>query len=827
MTLAEVLMAFAILSIGVLGFIGSFLNVSKSINSSKTRAIATNLVQEKIESMKNISYYRLLPTTVTVSSDEPGIPVFQYDTGYYPPETLQVGGISFTRRVYVEKVTVGVGGSPSHVASDGDETGLKRIKAYVLWNEAKGWKMAAMENMLNNPAMRKQTGTFKGTIQSTMSVPLEGVTVSVLQNGSWSDLTNSAGGYAFAVTPGSYTLQASLSGYFPAQASKYVAQNSTTTWDTQLARMSSGTLTGNAYLRDHLVISRVLGSSQAVAGIDQEYVEVFNPTTYTWTMSGAVGLKFQRQITQDAAERTISINWVTAGIAPGGFYLFANTNTITVANGVSVAADAIWASTNPVTDFPYFSAGDPNIIVVKEDGANTQGCAGLRLYRLSDGSTIDRIGWEGNGHTTPPIYETLPINQDQGLNRYEQFYRLSSTNPATDTSNGPAYDTDNNAGNWGIQAPVSSPPRNSLSAIQPIISGTPASGATVAADDGLSAATVCSSSGAFVLAGVATGTWNVTFATSTYFVQVSTTVNDSATYSMGSVGITSTTTEGFITGTVYNTASSPLNNIRVQASGMLPNPTTTGVTGKYFLHGATEPTTVVANPGNYDTSYVSLSSESVTVSMGQFTENVNFYLDTGARIRGRVVIGASTPLPGIPVIASTSSLAVAEGVTDSSGYFIIQNLSTGSYSVIPQLEPGESYSPTTSVSLTSPGTLVWSATFTVSNAFGWISGSVLSGGQNIQTGVLIVATTGTITTTNPPDITDSVRTGVQKYYAVSSLADGTYTLHVPGGSGTPITYNVYGWYTKFSGTTPSTQKVSTTAAVTGGQTTSGRDLSWP
>src|SRR5438445_36456 len=54
LTLLEVLVAVAILSIGVLSFIGTFAGISKSIRVSKSKTIATNLDQEKIEYLKNI-----------------------------------------------------------------------------------------------------------------------------------------------------------------------------------------------------------------------------------------------------------------------------------------------------------------------------------------------------------------------------------------------------------------------------------------------------------------------------------------------------------------------------------------------------------------------------------------------------------------------------------------------------------------------------------------------------------------------------------------------------------------------------------------------------
>jgi hypothetical protein len=292
---------------------------------------------------------------------------------------------------------------------------------------------------------------------------------------------------------------------------------------------------------------------------------------------------------------------------------------------------------------------------------------------------------------------------------------------------------------------------------------------------------------------------------------------------LGNVGITSTTSLGFVTGTVTRSNNTPLSNILVQGLGA--SQATTGSNGRYLLSGDPGVVEIIANPGNANLNYVTLSSAPITVNLGQFTSGVDFKLTSGGRIKGYVSIGAS-PLPDVPVTASISGVVIGEGVTGSDGYFYINNLATATYAVEVQLEQGESYSPTTSaLTLSSPGAEVWAASYTVTNAFGAISGTVRKGASTIETGVLIIASTSTISG-SPPDIDATVRSGSNNYYQVSSFADGTYHLPLPSGTSGTLTYNIYGWYTTFNGVTANPVRMQTTATVSGGVETTGVNLTW-
>ena len=131
------------------------------------------------------------------------------------------------------------------------------------------------------------------------------------------------------------------------------------------------------------------------------------------------------------------------------------------------------------------------------------------------------------------------------------------------------------------------------------------------------------------------------------------------------------------------------------------------------------------------------------------------------------------------------------------------------------------------VVMNSTGTATNVSTFTVTNGLAQITGRVLVAATStpITTGVLVVATTATIASATPPPITGSAGGSCSPcYYQGASDASGSYTLSVR--SSTSTAYNLYGWYTTFSGTTPSTVKKSYSVAVNTAGAPVAQNLSW-
>ncbi|MFH1725281.1 MAG: carboxypeptidase regulatory-like domain-containing protein [Elusimicrobiota bacterium] len=844
-TIVELMMSVSILSIGALAFATAFGSMSKAIQKAKIRTISAGpLVSEKMETLKRTPYYRLLASTVTATASESGLDGFEYDAGAYPSETITVGDYRFTRRVLIEKVEL-VGDSFAPVPAGAPDTGIKRITVYTLWQENGDWYKHRASSLYSNPNPAALDNSVGGDIRDDGGSPLSDVEVVALQNARCVSLSGSAGDYSLALPAGDYTLRASKPGYHSAYSSPFtVGSNEAVTRDFTLAAIAAGAVRGTAWINDHLVLSQVVGSTPT-AGFSTEYVEIFNPTTYTWTVNGEIGLRFQRDPASDPVKIDIDIDYRSDEIRPGGYFLFANTGTVHVL-GSSVAADAVW-DTAPFgdndADFPYFNAagGVYNIIPINADGPEGEGA--LELYRISDGAALDRFGWSGNGCSHKPgFYETSPLAECTGLQIQEQYYRFSSTS-GYDSSFGPAYDSGHNNRDWRAVNPLHYRPSNSSGAAVPVIAGVPASGVVVSADDGLSSSTTTFETGSppyveFELASVATGTWQVTLTSGSHHSAIGGVVvtqggtaripNSATAPSWTSAGYTvallsSTITTGFIAGQVSDAGLSALSGITVRTPW---GTTVTGGDGTYVLSLTPGEYAVDANPSGhpgYDQDYVSVSSGGWSVHLGQVTRGVDFTLSAAGAVSGWATMNGVDPLRSVSVLAFRSGVEMGTAITGDDGSFAIIGLSTGSYSVVPQTDTGESVSPSSaSVTLSTPGETVWSATFTLSGAMGTITGTVELGGVPIETGVVIMATTGTISGSDPPSFGSALRSGGVLYYTASSRPGGTYSLEVRGGAGI---YIVYGWYSTRHDQYPTTIMASGLTTVNAGDT-STVDLDW-
>ncbi|HMU95351.1 MAG TPA: carboxypeptidase regulatory-like domain-containing protein, partial [Elusimicrobiota bacterium] len=604
-TLTELMIAVAVISVGALGLLGAFGGIARSVQSSKAKTLATNLCQEKTQILKQKNYYRVLVTTAPdYNTDFPSPIPYDPSTGYFPPETIVEGGITFTRLTFVE-VAQEVGTDIVTLAPTSSDTGLKLITVTALWTTGNEPKELHVRTLVTNPDATVQNSVLKGFVQRAGPIAIPNAAVSVSENSGWVDTTDGTGLYTINLFPGSYNILVEAPGYFPQLVAVTVPANATVNQNITLAPMTTQTVQGYAWIRDHLVISQVVASSESAAapGFYQEYVEVFNPTTSTVQMKGRFGLKFQRRVAQDALPRVIDIDYdyktpVSTNIAPGGYYLFANTSPVTV-GGVSLQADAIWAvAAGSNTVFPYFHTAGPygednNIIPINTDGAG-EGAGGFQLYDIVTGIAHDTFGWKGFGGLWPGLYETVPMQQMTGFQAGEQFTREVSTagyNHATlgmiADLYGRAYDHDWNLDNIMTNGEVGAilPPHNSASAVRMTVTGTPAIGAVVSCNDGLSGPVTVPDSGwfwngtdnrwyrnpGFTMPSIATGTWSVYFSSTTAladsFVEVSSVVivggaalniphatTNPAWEVPGrySVFVTSSSEEGFVLGTVRN-----------------------------------------------------------------------------------------------------------------------------------------------------------------------------------------------------------------------------------------------------------------------------------
>jgi len=213
----ELMITLVIVSVAFIAAVSAFRGVAKGILVSKTKSLATNLAQEDVELMKDKSYYRLRVSDVGSLTAVTGpTPAVYEDTANYPVENLIVGGIAFQRYIRVDKVRIQAGTDNLELALwDDPDTGLKKVTVTTVWKEGNTWKQLFLINLRENPDRAAADVAFSGTVtdQGT-SAPIQNVVVAVVENPGWQALTDSGGNYSFNLAPGSYTLRASIEGYF-------------------------------------------------------------------------------------------------------------------------------------------------------------------------------------------------------------------------------------------------------------------------------------------------------------------------------------------------------------------------------------------------------------------------------------------------------------------------------------------------------------------------------------------------------------------------------------------------------------------------------------
>ncbi len=862
-TLTELMVAVVILTIGVLGMFGAFQYINMAIHGSRTKTLATNLAQERIEALKNSTYYELLVTTSS-SVDSTVSPAVTYDNSNYPPETISVGGIIFTRYTLVTmaQMTNNVITSVSNTYPD---TGMKEISVSIVWADNGVRKSWTLNNLLENPFVNPLDSSLSGYAATTAGVKLPGVRIDVEQYPDYSATTDASGSYSFRVYHGTYTVRMSSAGYFDwVSPIMGIVQGSNAVLNSSMTAIASGTVNGIAWYNPNLVISEVVGTTHTCTGVtctggylnDVEYVELFNPTTFQinvvtppagagpWSAGSVVeNIKINTTVGGNGYSDIMDCGggncvYLSSYVAPGGYYLLASFPTFMV-NGVWVTADAYFKN----------SCGGPPADCIADVSYG-----GIQIQDAL-GNNIDRVCWKGSGGTPPAAYcngTIIPTDSNCGLDTSlvsgacpsprvgNELVRFSSPTVMARTmftgTYGSAYNSQNNAADYiypvlGNVATEGLPynPFTTASPVLPVITGIPAVGAQVSASDPNSGSGQSVSAYAagpapwsqpqlyapFELDGVSTGTWNldVALASSPAYAQlVGVTiaaqgsvvgVPNAATVPAWSgaglyhVVMTTSSLDGFIKGMVTDSNNSALSGITVQCAGQTK---TTGANGLYFMNVSSGPDVIIVNPNNANPTYVQ-QLYPVTVDTGQILTQ-DAALSQGVTLQGYMTTG-TTPVPNFTVTANLNGNQYASAVTNNSGVFTMRNLSTGTYIVEPALDVGQDSNPP-SITMPAPSGTVFVGTFTVSGAFGSIGGTITNNGALVTAGALILASTGTIGSI-PPSIAGSSAPALCPIYAISSKADGTYSLPVRGS----LTYNLSVYIPKLSGTTAVTTSYKT------------------
>ncbi|MBN1384647.1 MAG: carboxypeptidase regulatory-like domain-containing protein [Elusimicrobia bacterium] len=829
LTLAEVMIAVAIVSIAFLALVSGFIYMTKALDVSRASSIANNIAQGKIEKIKNLDYYRIITTTSVppnyYTEIDPPIP---YDNGYFPPEEIEMRGLSFKTFTYIQSVVEKPDGSIEELPP-GDDTGMKLITTTVVWGEEGNKKKIKLKNMVSNPDMVSTDALINGTVtDAATSLPITEAVVNVAENMGWTDITDSNGNYGLSVFRGSYFLTVSAIGYYTSNISVSITSGQTLDGiDVALSPMVSGSIMGMVWINDHPVISQVVMSTQTTPNPPVErYIELYNPTTYYYKIASG-GVTMVDIVYQHIGEvdiSSIALTYVVANssIPPESYYLIASTPNLTVCNDIT-PADAYG-------DFTGVCGG-----YLK--------ATSLGLRRRSDNKMLDIVGWNGTDGA-PPWFEDTPVSDiNLGLDTDEQFVRRTSPAPIFADGLGRAYDTDDNSVDFIREYPIIYGPKNT-SEEETLVSGTPCYGAIVSANDGYSTPDTASEVTDYptfsVFAGFelisSTGTWSVIFASGPCFFQVSGVVvtPGATTYIQNadtdpewpepnyySVFLSSQTDDGFVSGRITDGNGNPIPSMTV--SDGLTDYTVNG-DGNYFIQTSTGLRTITANPDNDNKSYISLSSN-VFIYSGQITSDINFVLPYGGQIKGFITMDGANALPGIAVVAIDEATEASHGqdVSNNDGIFTLINLSTGAYRIESIIDSGETSEPEFLTGDLDIGEVLHVGTFTITGAYGTVTGSLTYDDDPIGTGVLIMVTSEVLSD-DPPALSSATLTEDARY-CTSGLADGTYSLQVRGS--TTTTYNVYGWYpTMTDGISYYSRQEYLGITVTAGQETPDINLAW-
>ena len=833
MSLVEIMIAATILTVGIMGFISAFQYISRAIHVSRARSIAVSLAQEKVENLRNIPYLKLMITTKAVTYDQLDEPL-GVDAVNYPPEDITVGGIRFTRGVFVTFAQM-QDSAITGTSLTYPDTGMKLITVDVFWKEGKTWKLLEYDNLYENTNVSPLDSTIYGRVTDDNGAVLPGAHVRVVEHPDWADYAGTNGSYLIQVQAGNYTVRASSVGYYNREVTDISLSSGTqqkvdfATPIRHLAIIATGTVTGKVWMNTGLVISQIAVSTVTRLGglassADVEYVELFNPTTFSiniWnngTGEKYVTLDYDCENVApvsctDRSDAGFNLQYVSTYVPPGTYYLIASTESFYI-NGTLVHADAKY--------------GTQNANYITYDDA---GC--LKISDAVSGAAIDTVGWDDNSNgDTAPCYEGSPIPDDSnssscpdGIGRGNQLVRVSSPPYSTDDSYCRAYDSGSNKLDFifpelmcpGVDLSdggmFDRTPHSTADGSKTVAAGKPAFDAGVMSMDNLGVSTVTRRvyqtsygnqvpTAQFTLPGIAVGTWSILAASGTWLKQidgvvveqgVTKLIPNAATTPSGDADICldSSTLDGYVAGTVTDAAGDPIN-----VSVKVGDRTVSSAGGLYIVQASTGLALVSFNPAGAQSRYME-AVQSVTVETGEVTM-LDMQLSQGGTLTGFVTTDGVTALANITVSATMGGLASGTGVTDNAGYFYIRLATTGTYTVEPVLDPLMLSIPLTSTATALTGQNIFVTTFTVTGAPGRLVGSIYRSGSLIRTGALIVASTKTISST-PPSIDAASSGGGAVYYAGSSKADGTYEIEVRGSTNTK--YNVSAYIPVFSGST--------------------------
>lgn len=793
-TLVELMVAVTILAIVAATTASVYKTVMKGLVISKSRGISARLAQDKLETLRGLSYELLLVTPQEDLDIAPGV-----DLTNYPPETFNIGGKSFLRTVIVSRVYRDSAGSVVALSPSAADTGLKQVLVSIRFALGAVVEYSTYTALLSDPGLIPLNATVYGLVTGTSGAVIADAEIFITENQNWTGLSSSTGYYAIEMDTKTYTVTATKPGFWDKVSSQITPVGPTQLNITMTAK-SYGKVAGILTARPaRLLISGVFaGAAGADPAPSRHYLELYNPTTYQIMITDGTSAKLQvKHVRSNNSVNDVPFTWAGTSpkyIASQKYFLIA-TDSPTI-NGA--APDALFSSMGPFSDLTR---------------------AGVAIQN-EFGVAYDTVGWTNDGGAGPAAgVETAGVvTQTSNFGSGGLLGRKSSPSALT-LGKGNSYDSGSNLNDILLFSSVGAGfPRSSASAASPVQYGAPASSANVLATDGYSSAAFASSTGYYLLNSVTTGTWSVaaywtTFSSTTPNIQV----NTGMTTALDLLLEPAEGGQGGVSGTVKRSDNlQPVAGISMEAG---INSTLTDAAGNFVLSLSSGNYTLSANPGFTDSRFNTMTS-TVMVTAGDVATSYNFNLVPSGRATGKVTTNGTDAYPNIPVHALSQGLEAATAITDSAGNYSLSGVPAGTATIEPVLDSqAQTATPAAINAAITEGATLTGNNFRVGTSLGRLSGTVKQGTALITTGVLVIASTAAFASV--PVIDSAYRSGSNVIYSGVSDSAGQYTFNVARGS----TYTVYGYLTNInrSNTTVTTAVSVSSVCVNSAQTV---DLTW-
>ncbi len=761
-----------------------YMTTMKALTSSMTRGVASRLAQDQLETLGSYSYDQLLVTSQSDLNQVLSPFPVGVDRTAYIPQGFNMANKLYNRGTVVSRVNRSSSGQIVVLSPGAADTGLKQIQVIVQYMQGPISQTYTATSLMTDPNLVPLDGTVYGVVADTSGVAISNAKVYISQNQNWYAVASSTGYYSITMGTGAYVAVATDPAYYDAPSSTLNVLPGVPLLQNFTHKIKqTGQVGGLATARpQHLLISAFYAGN---AGDDNDFLELYNPTTSSILITNGFSSFIQIYSisnTNAVTNLAFDLATATASIPAQGYYLIA-AKTPTANN---LLPNATFLSANPF----HINCGNGS------GGAAIQNNYGVWL---------DSVGWANSGVGPPSGIEGHAVNT--GASSWcSGAFLLRKTDYGSGLTAGWGNSVDNNSNSSDfLVSPIPAGyPRNASTPPNPVVYGTIASSAAVAATDGFSSGVLASSTGYFLIPNVTTGTWALSLFWSTppasgYSGAWSATTGGTTVVNPGALTAQDVLLEAYPSGSggisgqiLRSDTLAPASAIQV-VSGVRTT-LTTGA-GSYVLAIASGTQTVLVNNGFQNIGYGELSS-TVSVPSNGISTGMNFLLPPAGEVTGQVTMTNLSPYPNLPIHAIYQGYEAATAMTQADGTYKLDGVPVGSVQISPIIDGQTQSSNPPAIALTVPqGVTLSGNNFTVSVGLGTISGTVKHGGLPITTGVLIVASTTTLN--GLPLVNNSYRNGPTSLFSTMSDSSGNYSLGVLNQS----TYTVYGYFSQEVGTT--------------------------